>query len=72
MANRSLSKSKEELKLTRRQTELFQRMIITGNRMCNLLSDLRSDSLYIGQLKEAKKLINKWSKLMLELVTMLS
>ena len=70
MRNHSVAKSapKAKLNLTRRQADLFQKIILMGNRMSDALSELDRKMLLP---KESAKLIVKWGKLMVKLANML-
>lgn len=68
MAINSLSKSSPKLNLTRRQAELFQRIILVGNRMSDTLSALDKT---MSLPRDAAKLVHKWQKLMITLANML-
>ena len=70
MRNDIVAKStpKAKLNLTRRQADLFQKIILIGNRMSDTLSELDRKMLLP---KEAAKLISKWGNLMVKLAKML-
>ena len=70
MRNHIVTKSapKAKLNLTRRQADLFQKIILMGNRMSDALSELDRKMLLP---KESAKLITKWGKLMVKLAKML-
>ena len=70
MRNHIVAKSapKAKLNLTRRQADLFQKIILIGNRMSDALSELDRKMLLP---KESAKLITKWGKLMVKLAKML-
>lgn len=68
MSKHSLSKTSSKLNLTRRQIELFQKMILIGNQMSEALSALDRKGLVP---KNSAKLARKWGDLMVQLVKML-
>ncbi len=71
MAKGSLSKTTHKLNLTRRQTLLFQQIILAGNQMAELLAQLEFHFVQPMKVKKADKLIKHWSNLMIRLVNML-
>lgn len=68
MADNSLSKSRSKLNLTRRQISIFQKIILLGNQMAEMLADLEFRAI---EPKVAIKLAGRWSKLMVQLVKIL-
>jgi hypothetical protein len=68
VAGSSLSKTTSKLNLSRRQTELFQQIILVGNRMSDLLSALEDK---ISLPKNSGKLSRSWQDLMIRLAKML-
>jgi hypothetical protein len=68
MAKLSVSKSTSKLNLTRRQTEIFQKVILVGNQMSEVLSTLEEKGLLP---KASVKLVQKWQSLMMKLVNIL-
>lgn len=61
-------KCTSKLNLTRRQTSLFQKIILVGNQMSEMLAELEFRAV---QPKAAKKLSERWCRLMARLVKML-
>lgn len=68
MTKSSLSKSTSKLNLTRRQLEVFQKIILVGNQMSEALSALDKKMMMP---KTSAKLVQKWQDLMIRLVNML-
>ena len=68
MARTSLSNSHQKLNLSRRQTLLFQHIILTGNRMVTVLN---RPEVQATQPKYITKLHKTWGKLMVDLVKMI-
>jgi hypothetical protein len=68
MARSSLANSSSKLNVSRRQTALFQKIILAGNHMAKELNHLNEQSLLP---KRTKKLARRWGGLMVELVEML-
>ncbi|MBA2655296.1 MAG: hypothetical protein H0U71_09585 [Gammaproteobacteria bacterium] len=68
MTKSSVSKSTSKLNLTRRQIEIFQKIILVGNEMSDALSAL--DKMMLLP-KDSSKLIRKWQDLMIRLVNLL-
>jgi hypothetical protein len=72
MAKKILPKNSFKLNLTPQQISLFQKIILTGNQMVELLSAQLEFSLtQSARIKEANKLIKRWSNLMVQLAKML-
>jgi hypothetical protein len=71
MAKSSLPKNSSKLNFTRRQAELFQKIILAGNRMAELLAQLEFRLIQPAKAKEADKLIKKWPDLMMQLAKMI-
>ena len=71
MAKSSLSKTTQKLNLTRRQTLLFQQIILAGNQMAELLAQLEFNIIQPARMKEAGKLAKQWSDLMVSLIKIL-
>lgn len=71
MARNSLPGNSSQLNLTRRQKVLFRKIIATGNQMAELLAQLEFRYIQPTKLKEANRLINKWSDLMVQLAKMI-
>jgi len=64
----NLSKSTPKLNFSRRQAELFQQIILVGNKMSDALSALDQKLLLP---KKTAKLVRKWQDLMVKLANML-
>lgn len=70
MAKNSLPVNSSKLNLTRRQAALFQKIILAGNQMAELLAQLEFRYIQPTKVKEANKLIKRWSNLMVQLAKM--
>ena len=65
MAKDSLYKNTSKLNLTHHQASLFQRAILIGNQMSEMLAELEFRTV---QPKTAKKLSDRWCRLMVRFV----
>lgn len=71
MAKSSLPRNSSKLNLTRQQTSLFQKIILVGNQMAELLAQLEVRLIQPAKVREANKLVRRWSDLMTKLAKMI-
>jgi hypothetical protein len=71
MAKSSLPRNSSKLNLTRQQTLLFQKIILVGNQMAELLAQLEFRLIQPAKVREADKLVRRWSDLMTKLAKMI-